>query len=165
MKISKSKLKQLINESILSETQKSVGLPQDMSLENFQADNAIIKKAREIYKQYGQIGPDGQKYDHWGNLPPGGDLVFNILKNRIIQLGKLMNPSVRGYNVIQHRIAVHRQRRLEKALKLFGGHNRWYGPHNSVYSNDKSAEEYDMDWLIEYQETMAGGGPYVDYIK
>ena len=165
MKIPKRKIRQLINESIISETQRSVGLPHDMSLENFQADNAIIKKAREIYKQYGQIGPDGQKYDHWGNTPPGGELVFRILKNRIIQLGKLMNPSVRGYNLIQHRMAIHRQRRLNQALYLFGGFKRYYSPHSSVYSNDKKADDYEMDWLIEFQETMAGGGPYADYIK
>lgn len=165
MKVSKRKIKQLINEAILSETQKSVGLPQDMSLENFQADNEIIRKAREIYKQYGQTGPDGQKYDHWGNLPPGGKLVFRMLKNRIFQLGRLMDPSNYDYDVIQHRIAVHRQRRLQRALQLFGGHNRYYAPDSSVYANDKKADEYEMDWLIEYQETMAGGGPYADYIK
>ena len=165
MKISKRKIKQLINKAILSETQKSVGLPQDMSLQNFQADNAIIRKAREIYKQYGQTGPDGRKYNHWGNTPPGGELVFRMLKNRIIQLGRLMDPSNYDYDIIKHRVAVHRQRRLQRALKLFGGHNRYAGPHNSVYANDKKAEEYEMDWLIELQETMAGGGPYVKYIK
>lgn len=165
MKISKRKIKQLINEAILSETQKSVGLPQDMSLQNFQADNAIIKKAREIYKQYGQIGPDGFKYNHWGNTPPGSELVFRMLKNRIIQLGRLMDPSNYDYDIIKHRVAVHRQRRLQRALTLFGGHQRWYSPDSSIYANDKKAEEYEMDWLIELQETMAGGGPYVNYIK
>ena len=165
MKISKRKLKQLINESILLETQKSVGLPQDMSLQNFQADNAIIKKAREIYKQYGQVGPDGRKYDHWGNTPPGGELVFRMLKNRIIQLGRLMDPSNYDYDIIKHRVALHRQRRLQRALTLFGGPQRYYSPDSSIYANDKKAEEYEMDWLIELQETMAGGGPYVDYIK
>ena len=165
MRISKRKLQNLIKESILTETQKSVGLPQDMSLKNFQADNAIIKKAREIYKQYGQTGPDGQKYNHWGNMPPGGDLVFRILKNRISQLGRLMDPSNYDYDIIKHRVAVHRQRRLDRALDLFGGHNRYYSPYHSTYSNDKKADEYEMDWLIELQETIAGGGPYVDHIK
>ena len=165
MKITKRQLNRLVSEAILLETQKSVGLPQDMSLKNFQADNALIKKAREIYKQYGQTGPDGQKYNHWGNTPPGGELVFRMLKNRIIELGRLMDPSKDSYDLIQHRIAVHRQRRLQRALKLFGGHNRYYSPHSGVYSNDQKSAEYDMDWLIQYQETLAGGGPYVNYIK
>ena len=165
MRISKRKVQNLIKESILAETQRSVGLPHDMSLQNFQADNALIRKAREIFKQYGKTGPDGQKYNHWGNMPPGGDLVFRILKNRVIQLGKLMNPSVRGYNVIQHRLAFHRQKRLDQALYLFGGPTRYYSPYSSVYSSDKRADNYEMDWLIEYQETMAGVGPYVDHIK
>jgi len=165
MNLTSAKLKQLIKEEMMSETQKAVGLPHDMDLENFQADNALIQRAREIYQQYGQKDPSGKdpynpRYNEH-NLPPDGDMIYKILRNRYIQLGQLQNPTVRGSDTIGRRIARHRQNRLYHALKLFGGTNPnfKYYVHSGPYISDKKAGEYDMDWLIQYQEIMAGGGP------
>ncbi len=161
MNISKNQIKKML----LSETQRAVGLPHDLDLENFQADNALIQKAREIYNQYGQRDPSGNdpynpRYNEY-NLPPDGDMIYKILRSRYIQLGQLQNPTVPGSNTISRRIARHRQNRLYHALELFGGGNPnfKYYPHGGPYSNDKKAGEYDSNWLIQYQEILSGGGP------
>ena len=165
MNLTLAKIKELIKEEVVNETQRSVGLPHNLDLKNFQADNALIQRAREIYQQYGQKDPTGRdpynpKYNEH-NLPPGGDMVYKILRNRYIQLGQLQNPTVRGSDTISRRIARHRQNRLYSALELFGGANprHKYYVHSSPFSSDKKAGEYDSQWLIQYQEILAGGGP------
>lgn len=157
--------KRQIRETLLSETQRAVGLPHDLGLENFQADNALIQRAREIYKQYGKKDPSGKDpynptYNEY-NLPPDGDMIYKILRSRYIQLGQLQNPTVRGSSTISRRIARHRQDRLYYALELFGGvrPNFKYYVHGGPYSSDKKAGEYDSNWLIQYQEILSGGGP------
>lgn len=151
MKITRRQLRKII----LNETQRSIGLPQALDIDSVSVDTDIIEKARDIYRQFGKLDKEGDEYSKH-NLPPGGEVLLSILINRIINIGRLMNPSSPHYDKIQADIARHRQSRLKQAHWLFGGNMRRYTSFGSKYSNDEKADQYELEWLERYQEILGG---------
>ena len=148
MKITRKQLRKLV----LNETQKALGLKQDMSLRDVGVDHQIIDKVREVYEMFGSSGGEYGRY----NLPPDGLMIKRILINRIINLGRLMNPTDYNYSKVESDIALHRQRRLSAALDLFGGRDGRFTSSSSPYSSEKRADKYEYEWLELYQEILGG---------
>ena len=158
MKITRRQLRKIISEAVISETQVAVGLPHD--LEGITGDNAIIERVIEIYRRFGELDDWGDKYSKY-NMPPDGKFISNMLHNRLRTVARNLNPSNPNYDKIQADIARHRIERLDKAWRLFGKGKPWVR-YSTPYSNDESAEEYELDWLENLQLTASGARVWVE---
>ena len=145
MKITRRKLRELI----LTETQRIAGLPDEQDLGDISVDNKIVDRALQIYNSF------SNEYTK-DYMSREDQMLFNILRNRIVNLGRLMNPTDPNFDKIQADLARWRQSRLKEVLMLFGGRQRKFSASSSVYAFPEKAEEYERKWFETFQRILGG---------